>query len=354
MIDIGLPPTKNDIAFIRSRNSRFTDKAVFTEITYKVTPAWQVTGGIRFFQQRYNAVSDTALPFYDNFERNIDSQKANDRVVKLNTSYDFSRDLKFYATYAEGFRRGGSTGVTLIGNFASLPQFGVYRPDIAKNYEAGFKGALFDRRVNFTLAAYWINLKDFQFLARSPSGSSIVLNGDEARSRGIEFDSQIRVTRKFDVSIAYNYTDAMVSKQVVYVDLEPGGLISGRKRTTTFPAGARLPGTPKHIITVGADYAVDLPNSATLRLHGDAVYKTSAPSTLLSSGIGTTEIPSSFIANARVTYETSRNLTFEVFVNNLTNETAFVGGKPEIAPTPVFGLIPVRPRTVGVLGRISF
>ena len=56
------PTLKGDEIYLRYSSSKFVDKALFGELTYHLTPAWQVTGGIRFFKQDYTNDVFNQLP----------------------------------------------------------------------------------------------------------------------------------------------------------------------------------------------------------------------------------------------------------------------------------------------------
>jgi outer membrane receptor protein involved in Fe transport len=49
--------------------------------------------------------------------------------------------------------------------------------------------------LRYTLAAYLIDLEDFQFTFVTPSGFGLVTNGTTARSKGIELDTELRLSR---------------------------------------------------------------------------------------------------------------------------------------------------------------
>jgi outer membrane receptor protein involved in Fe transport len=68
------------------------------------------------------------------------------------------------------------------------------------------------------------------------------------------------------------------------------------------PAGAKLPLVPKHTFNVGVDYSIQLGDDASVNLHADGAYKTSSPASIDPTSAYYWKIPASFIANARVSY----------------------------------------------------
>ena len=55
-------PTGTDLAYQYERYIHFIDLAAFGEMTYHVTPKWQVTGGVRVFKQTLDLSSTIELP----------------------------------------------------------------------------------------------------------------------------------------------------------------------------------------------------------------------------------------------------------------------------------------------------
>ena len=345
---------------------RFRDKAVFGELTYHITPKWQVTGGVRFFWQSFTSLGQAfavnggaafSIDGVDATGLSLDVNnvsKVNDHIVKINSSYDFSESLKLYATYSEGFRRGGANSINSSGGYASLPVYQNFEPDVAKNYELGVKGAAFDRRLRFSADIFLIDLSNFQFSNINPSGFPVVFNGTNARSKGFEADVDARVSRALTIRASYTYTDSKVRQGFTYLDYSPGTLLISPGApdlvpSQTVPSGARLPQVPKHTITVGADYSIPLAGASALALHADASYKSSAAGTIDRSSVFYWTIPSSVIANARLTYDTGGALSADIFVNNLTNDTAYSGATgPQTVATTFSGRYVTRPRTYGV------
>jgi iron complex outermembrane receptor protein len=345
---------------------RFRDKALFGELSYKITPEWQVTGGVRVFWQDFDtlarayAYSNGAPYSYNGMDPSglsIDTdntRKFANHIFKANTSYDISKDLKVYATFSEGFRRGGANALVTAGAVGSLPTYLSFEPDFAKNYEAGVKGALFNGQLRYTADVFLIDLKNFQFNGVNPGGFSAVFNGTSARSKGIEADADMRVTHDLTLRVSYSYTDAKVREGVTLYDYEPGTLLVSPADPTlvvsqNVQAGARLPGVPKSTVNVGADYIIRSTGNSFINLHGDAGYKSSEAGYIDPTSVYYWKIPSSTIANVRVTYDSGSSWSTDLFVNNVTDATAYNGGIGAQAVSTVFsGRYVARPRTFGL------
>ena len=196
---------------------------MFGELTWHVTDAWQVTGGVRAFWGSFDQDYVQLLPLcgapcandgVDPLGTTAASSSENydDQVFKLNTSYDFTDDLTGYFTWAEGYRHAGANALPTAGNFAEDPSLLTFGPDSANNFEVGLKGTIADR-VQFSTAAFYITWEDFQFDTFTPvSGFQFVGNANEARSQGVELEMAARITDGLTATVGYTYTDAELTE----------------------------------------------------------------------------------------------------------------------------------------------
>jgi outer membrane receptor protein involved in Fe transport len=161
---------------------------------------------------------------------------------KLNTSYHLTSDLMVYLTASQGYRRGGANAVPTAGQFAQNPGFVAFQPDTVLNYELGLKGEL-GRTFKFTVDLFQEDWNKPQLNILTPVGAFYAaVNGNTARSRGVEVSLEERLSKELSVSTAYTYTDA---------ELSSGFVVAG----TTFGGdGTRLPGVPTNQLSLGADY----------------------------------------------------------------------------------------------------
>jgi iron complex outermembrane receptor protein len=372
------PSTLGDEVVYYKRDSEFTDRALFGELTAHLTSAWQATAGLRFYDQSFSnnflgllPLCGAACSATTTDPTGLNTGQASDtfkgHLKKFNTSYDFTPNTKIYATYSEGFRRGGANALPLVGSFASLPEYQVFQPDFAKNYEVGVKGMLFEQRVRYSAAVYRIDLTNFQFNAYAPSAYPATYNGNSARSKGVELELHAAATKDLTLSFGYTYTDAKTTASVTKVDLVPYALIpafggTGPTDTETIfniPSGARLPGVPQNTATFGIDYTIPasvLANpDSTVLLHVDGAYRSSANGALDVTSVYFWEIPSSFVTNARASLGVGQHTSVDLFASNITSDTAYSGGAyAQTIANPYQFRTVSRPRTVGVTLRYKF
>jgi iron complex outermembrane recepter protein len=357
----------------------YADKAIFGELTAHITDSWQITGGLRLFRDDFSVVSSDSLPLCGaECAQNLTdpsgltivnaNQNISGHLRKLNTSYDFGPNMKAYATYSEGFRRGGANGLPITGPFAALPEYQTFTPDYAKNYEIGLKGTTLEKRLRYSAALYRVDLSNFQFNDYSEAGSyAAVYNGSSARSKGVEFEAQVAASKDLTVSVGYTYTDAETTAPILKSDLVGFALLpafGGTGPTDTAPfvniaKGVRLPGVPMNTGTLGADYNVSpalLPRTDwTLLLHADAAYRSSAPGNIDSTREFYWKVPSSTVTNVRASLGLNDHLGFDLFANSVTSNTAYSGAAYIQTISNPYQLRNVtRPRTVGLTMHYKF
>ncbi|MDF0541766.1 TonB-dependent receptor [Sphingobium sp. H39-3-25] len=362
-------PEEGDLTYSPVRNSVFVDRALFGELTYHVTPKLQVTGGARFFWQKFKYHARTINPYCGapcsdgisepaslGILESRNTSDVSDHVIKINTSYDFSRSFKVYATYAEGFRRGGANGIPTSGYYRSLPIYTTYAPDVAKTYEVGVKGSVLDRKLQFSADLFLINLDNFQFNASTPSYAYGAFNGQQARSKGGEIELSARISPNFTMTGSYTYTDATVSKPSSFVDYPSFSIVSGAQPYTflTLPKGQRLPGVPKHTFSASGDYTIPVDDMA-LTTHLDASYRSSAEGAISTIDPMYWKIAPIFTMNGRISLDSKKSWAADLFVNNITNALGYTGAVgQQFAPNSFAGRIVMRPRTYGLGLRYRF
>ena len=372
---IGMPSQSayGDEVWDYTRSTLFQDRAIFGELTWHITHSWQLTAGLRGFDQTFetNATSLLLLcgaicagDLTNPLGATVTSQSTSiARVVKkINTAFNITPDLKLYATYSQGFRRGGANALPLSGAFASLPQYQTYAPDLANNYEIGMKGQFLDRRMSVSADIFRIIWDRFQFDGLTFAGIPATYNGSDARSQGAEIETQFAFTRGTTATLGYAYTDAIVTKSFDLTDYLSYATIpsfGGTGETASLfggaiPAGAPLPGVSKNIVTGAIDHTLSF-SSAALTFHVDGVYRSSQSAYIAQQSAYNWIIPSSFVGNARVTFAPHGPLEFSGFIYNFTDNPGYSGGQyvQNVVNYSRFRNV-TRPRTYGIGVRYKF
>ncbi|WP_293677748.1 TonB-dependent receptor [uncultured Phenylobacterium sp.] len=277
--------------------------AGYGEVSYQITDAWQITGGVRYYDYKLKTSSAVDLPLLETvfngrdpnsvvltFED--DGQKADGFLFKFNTSYKLGEDKLVYFTYSEGYRIGGGNGIAAcpvpLGNFqnvCAMPDEIAFQPDETINYELGAKTQWLDGRLTLNGAVYFIEWKGPQLLSATLiGGGTITRNGDGAETKGFELDANFRATERLTVSASYSYTDAKLTADApdfVRTIPDPATNPQGNPFVNTLVGafdGDRLSGSPRHQGAVQVTYTQPLSDGLDLefryqgRYVGDILY----------------------------------------------------------------------------------
>jgi iron complex outermembrane receptor protein len=201
-------------------------------------------------------------------------------------SYDLTTDIHGYATYAKSFKSGG---INLSGLPLNSTSTGVdlstqtVKPETVDNFEIGLKTQFLDRRLTVNAAAFWTEVGDYQATVNNNAINVIrgyLANADKVRSRGFEFDSNFRPSKRLNLYVNGAYTDATYRKfdnAPCAPELTGGtalpvvnGQIVGTPAAAGTPgnslpycdiSGQRLPGISKWSFSYGAEYNVPVGNA---------------------------------------------------------------------------------------------
>ncbi|MET0270850.1 MAG: TonB-dependent receptor [Sphingomonas sp.] len=372
-------PRIDDLEYASFIDQNTKEKAVFGEASLKITDAWQVTGGLRYFHYSADNRGGSELPLtsggrrrspyplivFDPSRVRSASTSANGHVYKINTSYKFNRDLLVYGTYSTGYRVGGvnrvvpcPTPLAAGQNLCALADELVYAPDKTKNAEVGVRAALFDRRLTFNVNAFHIKWDDVQVPSQTQNGAiGITVNGAKAVSKGIEFSGSVRPIDNLVIAGTYAYTDAHLTQDTP--GLVTRNLIGNSVRYDAFD-GDRLPGSTKNSGTIGATYTYPLPNDSQIIGNWTAVYRGGIYSSVGLRG-GGERIPSFVTHRATLTYQTER-YDISLFGNNIFDKYAYTSVGNSRIETGVNDGVALRfynrtvltPRVYGIEGRFRF
>jgi iron complex outermembrane recepter protein len=226
--------------------------AVFGEATWRATERLSVTAGARWFEYdqdftlQQGALLDSAPPVYERNYYTTDETvraKDNDWVPKLNVTYEFNDDMLLYATYSEGFRRGGGNAVRAT---SILPR--NYDPDLLKNYEAGFKSTWRDGALRFNAVAYYMDWQDMQIQVNDPTVFSLgIVNFSSADIEGFEFDFGWVPAAGWDITANMAFINAEIAEDNEI--LTPDGEV-----VAFVEKGTQLPITPEKKASVAVEY----------------------------------------------------------------------------------------------------
>ena len=291
---VGFRTDLNDLEYFSADRTRLEEVAVYGEIGYDITEAWNVTIGARFYDYTFEAGSTTDFPYFEwddyqpyplsQINRNValePNQDFDGDLLKLNTSYQLSDDVNIFFTFSQGYRVGASNpgepcpdeyveGNQSLCLLAPGQQFGpnpediakinerAYFPDTVDSYELGVKSQLLDGRATLNGSIYYMDWQDPQVSSASVNANaSITVNAGAAESSGLDLAGSLMVTDRFMLRGSYSHNQSELTEDVASLirTISPPGF------GTAFEdgqSGDRLPGTPENQLAIFATYTMPL------------------------------------------------------------------------------------------------
>jgi iron complex outermembrane recepter protein len=354
-----------DTNFTFQRTSGFIDRAVFGELTRRLTPQWQVTAGARLFWQDFSQGVYSTIPYGGPFNSTLpppaNSTDAlgttvaqrelgfRDHIFKINTSYALTDTTRIYATVSEGFRHGGVNAVPVGQCFYCESESLVpYRSDTTRNYEVGVKGTVANV-LRYTAALYRVDWKDLQIQGFGQGGYAIVFNGKNARSQGLELEADARLSPAWAVSLGYSFTDAKITNDFTVTEPIPNS--ADLYTLITASRGDQLPYVPRHALSAAVNYSHKFRPGLAMDANVNAAYRSEVRTQLNETAVGYRVLSGFTTVNASVGVEIGSNWRVHLFVNNIGNVRGVMAAGPQLRlfDLPEYRLEYVtRPRTVGL------
>ena len=258
-------------------DNRSRQFAVFGEVKYKLTDAWQASAGLRYFDVRgtgdFFSIDQWLGPDARNAdglarttplpqEFSVGRYREKGTVWRFNSSYKIGDAGLVYVTVAQGFRPGGFNLITP--NTGIPPQGRQFDSDDLVSYELGGKFSLMRNRIYLSSSLFRIDWKDIQTTIRTPIGFSYLGNAGKARSQGIEIELNTRdiLTPGLQFNLGYGYTNAKLTETIAGIGFK----------------GERMPLVPRHTLSLMTDYGVEIGNDLKLGLNWLTSYTSRAHS----------------------------------------------------------------------------
>ena len=254
------------IMFNDNNPNILTQKAIFGEASYKLTPTLKLTTGLRFYkfdisntsnQRGLGTASGNATPTISSASGTNTSL-----LPKVNLSYEPTSDLTLYSTVSKGSRPGGvnlpiplnpsgfyycggpAPGTIYAGGsgpsyLTSQPAY--YSPDDIWSVEMGEKSRFADRRFTINADVFYVKWHNIQQLVVLSCGYPYNTNVGDAKTYGPELEMAAKVTDAITAELSGAYTQAYISSP---------------KETPGLPitAGTRVTSIPKYTGNVAVSY----------------------------------------------------------------------------------------------------
>ena len=223
--------TPNTVTALTYGNVRTSTTALFADATYDLTPQFSVSVGGRYTWDNREAsvrrdVYLGASPFFGGTTAPILPQtnfrgRASFKQFTPRASVSFkpNPDNTLYVSWAKGFKGGGfdprgvgsaapdfnGNGIRGNADPADVYEFLSFDPEKVTSYEAGYKAALFDRRLTLALAGFHADYTDVQIpgsvgqvVGGVQTFVGITTNAGRARINGIEAEGTATLVRASD------------------------------------------------------------------------------------------------------------------------------------------------------------
>ncbi|MEE9433281.1 MAG: TonB-dependent receptor [Sphingorhabdus sp.] len=307
-----------DQDFIYIRNEDFREISVFGELTWHASDALDFTVGARYFDNKSENTTFLDLPLFASFSNPTNAfftSQEDDVLFKINMAYRFSDDDMFYATVSEGYRRGGSNAVPLTGTFAESPLYQRYTSDSVVNYEVGIKGA--HANLSYDVSLFYIDWSNPQLNVGTTNwGFFAAVNGEKARTYGLEASLSGYLGDKFHYSLGYAYVNAKLGADFFAPDRPPPAA------PFAFD-GATLPGSPKHQINAALDYTTPI-GSWTSFFRLDGYFQSGTRNVVGTSPLFDVDLGGFAILNAAASFSKGP-FSLSLWLKNITNQAGVTG-----------------------------
>jgi len=357
--------------------SSYHDFGIYSQATYAITDALNLTGGLRYTwditrSRAYNAqytfdpagevvsrlcANPLVVPRTQQISRpeecfqNLE-QRSNAPTWMVSLDYTPVKDVMLYAKYARGYRQ-GSTNPLGAGGFQT------FEPERVDTYEIGGKASWRGAVPGFfNVAAFYNDFQNQQLqqgfldtraptpgVAISPPNAAIV-NVGKSRIQGVEVEAGIGPVAGVRLDVSYAYIDSKLKE--VTDPVFPEG--SPYNAFIPLIPGNPLPFTPKHKYTVSANYTLPVPEEiGEISIGGNFTYV--GKQFVLATAYGT--LPSYELLNFNVNWKSigGSPIDLSAFVTNATKEVYYlsVGDSSGFVNSPVGA-----PRMYGLRLRYNF
>lgn len=339
----GLVPAGVTKTVVPAGNIQTRSYAAYVDGSYALTDHLELLAGARITREdknvSFSVTPDPVLiPLFYLIPLQDDHRNDTDISPTLGLRYKPNANLTAYLRVARGYKSGGWNldFISRIPNAPTptLPDLG-FRPEKVTNYEVGLKGAYFDQRLTFDLAAFdmdYRNLQVTQFFGLA--GGAVTSNAATATIKGVEGDASAAVTQALTVSATFGFNDARYDR---FPNVDAAGDSAD---------GKRLPG-PRTTASFNAAYAFSLPG-APGAFTAFAEYSWRGAGFVTPLNEARLNVPGRSLTNARLSW-TLHDWSATAFVENLFNKTYIDTSSDDPFSTVPEELVTFgRPRTFGL------
>jgi iron complex outermembrane recepter protein len=300
------------------------ETAEFVDIAFNISKRWTFEAGTRNYDGNLSSSNQWAGYFWQpKTPSGLIGVSAHKVTSKASLSYKATNNLMFYGTFSQGFRMGGSNAGAGEDCYANgVPQ--TFKPDTLNNYELGWKSGLFNGRMTWNGAFYYMPWKDFQapIFDESICPTTFNANFGNARVYGAESNIDVQITEGLSFEASANYNDSRLTS----IKPDFTGVL-----TDMIVPNERLPFVPYFSWSADARYERFLTRDLKGYIQYDIAHKGDMWSDLRAlpnpdlGKLGTSRVlqPEYNISNIRLGIERDA-WTLEAYISNLWNTDAVI------------------------------
>ena len=219
--DFATDPVNPQASFLADSQDNFA-WAVFGELAYDVSDAFEVALSLRYDEDERKNTTETPAAFLPNvagFPQGVTGQVRkntwDDLQPKVSLRYIANENLTFYGGWSRGFRSGGfnQTGVGAVSFANGITGVGdLFDQETTETFEAGVKGIFYGGQIRANLSAFSTQAEGSYFFVFLAANSTQNLgNLTEVEYQGLEFDLDINVAAGLDINFGVGITDSEVT-----------------------------------------------------------------------------------------------------------------------------------------------
>jgi len=380
--------------------TKFRDVGLYAQASYDLTEQLKLTAGFRYTWDRTTSIADKVsytfpsptfttpvgictnplLPQYIGTTlphvissltataecREFQEQKSKAPTWTIGLDYKPIEDIMLYAKWSRGYRQGATQPFGPDG-------LGPFKQEKVDTYEIGaktsFRGAVSG---TFNISAFYndftnqqINAGYTNVLSTAPPGlapNAGIVNVGKSRIYGLEIEAAITPFKGFTIQAGYAYLNSKIQELAL-----PPAVANFGAPSNLANAGDPLPFTPKHKLSLNANYTLPLDESigkvtlgTTFSYNGKMFYQrgSSSSAALLLSIFNlneATSIPSYGLWDINLTWEKIARSNFDAsfFITNITNKHYFVARNLQVTSGFISRYLG-EPRIMGARLRYSF
>jgi iron complex outermembrane receptor protein len=348
-----ISPTPNTVGYIYSflRDPTISESyAAFSQVTWSITDALRLTGGIRYSHDDKSRKGGTRRCATYGCDGAGDLSTVDDAHRKFSKvtwragiDYDLNAGTLLYGTVSTGYKAGGFNDGCSTGspNCVSPTTEAAlyYNPETLTSYEIGVKTRFLDNAVRLNAAAFYYNYNDIQLTqisTRCGGPCSVTTNAAKATVKGVELEGTIRpiAPMLFDFSVAYlnaKYDEFQLSPTVDF-------------------SGRHLDRAPGFTVSAGYTHTFELSGGGNIEANVHTRIVDSSQLAALAT-FNQYRVPSNMRSDASITYNAPESRYYvQAFVKNIENKVVVTTVIPGTFPTANFS----DPRLYGVRGGVKF